>query len=212
MKLKIREPVNAVTHLIGSLFSIASFYLLVSDNLPFYKKIAFSIYALGMFLSFTSSFIFHSITNKEKLIFLLKKIDHIMIYIFIAASYTPISLIVLEKKWGISIFVTVWIIAIIGILIEILFKNIPRNLSTANYLLMGWTAIVAIYPLYTSLPPNAFFLLVLGGIFYTVGAVIYAVKKPNILQDVLGFHEIFHLFVLIGSFTHFLLMFFYIKG
>ncbi|MGA1847539.1 PAQR family membrane homeostasis protein TrhA [Deferribacter abyssi] len=212
MKLKFREPVNAITHLIGSIFSIVVFYLLVNGSSYLSKKIAFTIYSLGMFLSFTSSFIYHSITKNKSLIFVFKKIDHIMIYIFIAASYTPISLIVLDKKIGISLFIIIWIIAVIGILLEVLIKNISRTLSAANYLLMGWTAIIAIYPLYTSLPPNGFLLLVLGGVFYTIGAIIYAVKKPNFLKDILGFHEIFHIFVLLGSFTHFLLMFLYIKG
>jgi hemolysin III len=137
----------------------------------------------------------------------LRKIDHIMIFIFIAASYTPICLIILEPEWGIPIFGFVWLVALGGFFIKLFWLHAPRKLYTAIYLLMGWMVVFAVLPLYNSLPDGSMIWLGLEALFYTTGAVIYAIKKPNPYPGILGFHEIFHIFILLGAYAHFYLLY-----
>ena len=138
----------------------------------------------------------------------MRKLDHSMIYVLIAGSYSPFCLYVLPKKTGIPVFVIMWLIAIVGILMKILWINMPRVLSTALYIGMGWVAIFVIKDLYINLVGPAFFLLVVGGLLYTIGGVIYAIKRPNINNW--NFHDIFHIFIMLGSLAHFLLVFLFL--
>ncbi|MGA1862841.1 hemolysin III family protein [Deferribacter thermophilus] len=205
MIVKIREPINSFTHFIGSIFSFFAFYILISKSTTISQYISFSIYVLGMFASFTASAVYHAYYGDEKVIFKLRKLDHVMIYVFIASTYTPVSILVLEGKLKWLMLFSSWIIAIFGFLLEFKFKELPRYFSTLLYVMMGWIAIFAIKPLYRALEFSHFMLLLYGGIFYTIGALIYATKKPNFFKFI-GFHEIFHIFVLLGSFMHFLFM------
>jgi len=129
-----------------------------------------------------------------------------MIFILIAGTYTPVCLIPLRGGWGWSLFGIVWGFAIAGVFIKLYWMNAPRWLYTGIYLVMGWMVIVAIYPLIKVLPTGALAWLAAGGLFYTVGAVIYAIKRPNLVPGVFGFHEIWHLFVMAGSFSHWWVM------
>ena len=138
----------------------------------------------------------------------MRKLDHSMIYVLIAGSYSPFCLYVLPRKTGIPVFVILWLIAIVGILMKILWINMPRILSSALYIGMGWVAIFVIKDLYINLVGPAFFLLVLGGLLYTIGGVIYAIKRPNIKNW--NFHDIFHIFIMLGSLAHFLLVFLFL--
>ena len=131
-----------------------------------------------------------------------------MIYILIAGSYSPFCLYVLPKKVGIPVFIILWIIAISGITLKVFWINMPRVLSTVLYIGMGWVALFVIKDLYLNLVTPAFLLLVLGGVFYTIGGVIYAIKKPNFKNW--NFHDIFHIFTMLGSLAHFLLVFLYL--
>ena len=133
-----------------------------------------------------------------------------MIYILIAGTYTPICLVPLRGPWGWSIFGSVWGIAITGIFMTAFWINAPRWLSTLIYSLMGWLVAIAFYPLAHALPIGGIGWLVAGGLLYTAGAVIYGTKRPKINFRWFGFHEVFHLFVLAGSFAHFWLMFRYV--
>ncbi|MCG8616365.1 MAG: hemolysin III family protein, partial [Desulfobacterales bacterium] len=146
----------------------------------------------------------------EKTLLLFRKIDHIMIFMVIAGSYTPLCLVPLRGPWGWSLFGTVWGIAVIGVFLKIFFMNAPRWISTLIYLSMGWLCVIAIYPLVKTLPAMALFWLAAGGVFYSVGAVVYALKKPDPFPDVFGFHEIWHCFVILGSASHFWLSFNYV--
>ena len=137
----------------------------------------------------------------------MRRIDHIMIFIVIAGTYTPLCLVPLRGAWGWTIFGIVWAMAVIGMILKIFSMNIPRWISTGIYLVMGWMCIVAVYPLVMTLNMTCLMWLALGGLFYTAGAVIYAVKKPDPWPKVFGFHEIWHLFVLAGSFCHFWVVF-----
>ena len=132
-----------------------------------------------------------------------------MIFILIAGSYTPFCMLSLTGAWRWSIITVVWSLALIGITLKICWIDMPRWLSTAFYIGMGWVAVFAFNPLYHSLSKGAFTCLVLGGVMYTIGGIIYGLKKPNI-SKVFGFHEIFHIFVMLGSFCHYWAVFRYI--
>jgi hemolysin III len=172
--------------------------------------IAFSIFGASLILLYSASSIYHLSWVSEKAIRVLRRIDHSMIYVLIAGSYTPICLITLRGPWGWSIFGTIWGFAIIGILVKNFWFSAPRWLSTLFYILMGWLLIIAIFPLSKVLPSGGMFWLFAGGIAYTIGGLIYATKWPKIPFKHFSFHETFHLFVLLGSFCHFWLMFKYV--
>lgn len=159
---------------------------------------------------YTASALYHLLPLSERWQRKLRTLDHVMIYMLIAGTYTPICLVPLHGGWGWSIFGVVWGLAFAGIFLSIFRLETPRWISTSIYLFMGWICIVAIYPLVTLLSSEGLFWLVSGGMFYTIGAIIYALKRPNPWPGIFGFHEIWHLFVMAGSACHFMLMLRYI--
>ena len=159
-----------------------------------------------MFLMYTSSSLYHLLPLREDALRLFRKIDHIMIFLFIAGTYTPICLVGLRGPWGWTLFGIVWGLALVGIFLKVFWLHAPRFLSTAIYVLLGWMAMIAFYPLTQVLSGSAMSWLLAGGISYSVGAVIYAVKKPDPFPGLFGFHEIWHLCVMGGSFCHFWLI------
>ena len=210
---KLREPVSGLTHLFGALMSVIALSILVTNSVfsnNVLGIVAFSIFGASLILLYSASSIYHLSWVSTKAIKVLRRIDHSMIYILIAGSYTPICLIALKGPWGWSIFRTIWGLAVVGILVKNFWFNAPRWLSTLFYTLMGWLLIIAIFPLSKVLPSGGMFWLFAGGIAYTVGAVIYATKWPKIPFKYFSFHETFHLFVLLGSFCHFWMMFKYV--
>lgn len=210
----LREPMNGFTHFIGVILSIAATFFLITksnESQSLIGVISLSVFGISMILLFTASTLYHWLKLSEEGIKKLRKIDHIMIFIYIASTYTPVCIIVLKGYIGWLLLFAVWLVAIIGIIIKLFWMSAPRGLSTAIYVLMGWLAVVVIYPLFTSLEIDALVWLFAGGLFYTIGATIYALKKPDPFPGILGFHEIFHLFVLAGSFSHFWLMYKYIS-
>lgn len=214
LRKKLREPMNGFTHFIGVLFAIGGTTLLLNSSFNPYKPshfFSFFIFGLGMILLFTTSTLYHWLNLSEAGIKKMRKADHIMIFIYIASTYTPICVIALNKNLGSVVLAAIWSVAFAGIGIKIFWMNAPRWLSTLIYIFMGWLAIVIIYPLIDALPLETIFWLLTGGIFYTIGAIIYALKKPDPFPGYLGFHEIFHLFVLLGSFSHFWLMYKFIS-
>ena len=203
--MKIKDPFSGFSHLLGLILSIMGTIILVliSNNLT--QIIAFLIFGLSMIFLYASSSIYHLFGHSPEEVDLFRKIDHAMIYILIAGTYTPFCLIALDGLWGITSMIVIWTLAILGIG-TVFFKSfwikVPRWFATFLYVLMGWLSMAIIYPLYLSigLPPIIY--LLLGGLFYSAGAVIDAIKKPNIIKG-FGFHEIFHIFVLLGTITHF---------
>lgn len=213
MLRKFREPVSGFTHLFGVVLSIIGLISLIihsNVNESLSRILIFSIFGCSLILLYSASSIYHLSYFKESIIKILRKIDHSMIFVLIAGTYTPICLIALKNIWGLSLLIGIWLFAVAGIIIKVFFFNAPRWLSTLFYVLMGWAAIIAIVPLTKSLPLPAILWLFAGGIFYTIGAVIYATKKPKITFKYIGFHEIFHIFVLAGSLCHYWLMFKYV--
>lgn len=206
----LRDPVNGLTHCVAAALAVAGTVALLLRSLDPVRPwhiVAFSVFGGGMVLLYTASTLYHWLPLDERGIRILRRIDHSMIFISIAATYTPICLITLRGPWGWSILTVVWTIALAGILLKIFWITAPRWLSTAIYLGMGWIALVGIYPLTRNLPLAGLAWLVSGGLLYSLGAVIYARKRPDPFPGYLGFHEIFHLFVIGGSTCHFILMY-----
>lgn len=207
-----REPVNTLSHMAGALASVAALTLMVvfaSLKADVWHIVSFAVFGSTLILMYTASSLYHGLRVSDKALLVFKRIDHIMIFMVIAGSYTPICLVPLRGPWGWSIFGTVWGIALAGIAMKIFFIHVPRWVSTLIYLVMGWLCVVAVYPLVKTLDPICLFWLGLGGCFYTVGAIVYVMKRPDPFPKIFGFHEIWHLFVLSGSACHFWLSFRY---
>ena len=208
----IKDPGSAITHFIGMLMAIfAAIPLLIKaarEPSRIYI-IAITIYAVSLILLYAASTTYHTFDKSKKVNTILKKIDHMMISVLIAGSYTPICLLVLGGKTGLILLTIVWAFAIAGILIKAFWVFCPKWVSSVLYIGMGWTCVLAFTQLLNSLSPAAFGWLLAGGIIYTVGGVIYALKLPifNSKHKYFGSHEIFHLFVMAGSACHFVVMY-----
>ena len=205
MNFEIRDRWSALTHLLGIVLSVAGTLAFVLKTTSPFRPWQFwssLIFGLGLILLYSASTIYHWAKISEAGIKQLKRIDHIMIFILIAASYTPICLLAMRDNWGWPLLITAWSIAFAGIFVKVFWLDAPRWFSTALYIAMGWLVVAAIKPLIESTPSGALYWITVGGIFYTVGGVIYGIKKPDPLPGVFGFHEIFHLFVLLGSASH----------
>ncbi len=200
------ERFNSISHLVGAALALAALVVLVvfaSLQGDPWKIVSFSIYGATLFLLYTFSTLYHSLRGRAKIIF--QKLDHVAIYLLIAGSYTPFTLVTLRGVWGWSLFAIVWGLAILGIVLDCLHRDGPRVYQMVIYLLMGWVVLVALYPLLQNLPTGGMILLVLGGLCYTGGMVFYAVdEKMN------HAHGIWHLFVLAGSVSHFLAISLYV--
>ena len=214
-KFRIKDPGSAITHFIGMVMAaIASVPLLIkaAHQPDSVYIIAMSVYAASLILLYAASTTYHTFDISERVNKLLKKIDHMMISILIAGSYTPVCLIALKGRLGIILLSIVWGIAIAGILIKAFWIFCPKWVSSVLYIGMGWTCVLAFTQLLTNLAPAAFGWLLAGGIIYTIGGVIYALKLPlfNSRHQNFGSHEIFHLFVMAGSACHFIVMYGYL--
>lgn len=211
----MKDPISGLTHLIGVILSFIGLIVLVYQAAVAGKPwqvVSFTIFGASMIMQYTASTIYHWLPLSPKGTKILRKLDHMMIFILIAGTYTPICLVPLRGPWGWSLFGSIWGLALAGLFLKLFWLEAPRWLSTLIYGVMGWLVIVAIWPLIQVLPLAGLVWLATGGFFYTVGAVIYGIKKPDPWPGVLGFHEIFHVFVLFGSFCHFWLMYRYIMG
>lgn len=213
MILSLRDPISGLTHCIAAALAVLATILLilrsVNPVMPWHI-VTFSIFGGGMILLYTASTLYHWLPLSEDGIRFLRRVDHSMIFFYIAATYTPICLIPLRGPWGWSLFGVIWGLAVSGICLKVFWITAPRWFSTAIYLAMGWLVLIGVYPLTQNMPLAAFLWLLGGGIVYSIGAVIYALKWPNPIPKKFGFHEIFHIFVIGGSFCHFVVMYWYI--
>ena len=212
MQLTIREPGSAITHFIaciGAAIAASPLILKAHNNIT---AIALSIFAVSMILLYGASTIYHSVNVSDKVLKIYRKIDHMMIFVLIAGSYTPVCLIVLSGKTGYSLLALVWGVAIAGMLVNALWITCPKWFSSLIYISMGWLCLLVFGTLWDVLPHAAFGWLLAGGIIYTIGGIIYALKLTvfNSLHKYFGSHEIFHLFVMAGSVCHFIFMYFYV--
>lgn len=203
MKNYLREPVNALTHLSGAVLSlIGMIIMLCVSHRKALTIFSIIVFGLSLIALYTTSSIYHLVFVKDAILQRLRKLDHAMIFVLIAGTYTPFCLLALDGyyKWG--IIISVWTCSIIGIILKLFWMNMPRWVSTGFYIIVGWIAIFAFKPFYVSLSVGGFTLLLVGGIMYTIGGVIYGLKKPNFIKG-FGFHEIFHIFVMLGSLCHY---------
>lgn len=202
----IREPVNGLTHGIGTLLAVAGLVVLLYNAITagsINKIVAFSIFGGSMVLLYLSSTLYHSLQAKQKTLALFRKLDHSMIYIFIAGSYTPVCLLLLEGEWRWIVFSAIWTVALIGVIKKFVWTNAPRWLSTLFYVGMGWFGVLLFPTMFQKLPVAFLLWMGAGGVAYTVGAVIYGIRKPDPIPEWFGFHEIWHIFVMLGTFAHF---------
>ncbi|CAM1351960.1 MULTISPECIES: PAQR family membrane homeostasis protein TrhA [Tenacibaculum] len=203
---KKEEWLNIATHGLGLLLSIIAFPILITKSLNytnFWELISFIIYGVSLIVLYSASTFYHAAKDPKKRR-RLNIFDHAAIYILIAGSYSPFCLITLPKELGWYMFGFVWLFALTGVILKLFFTGKYDKLSTALYLLMGWQVIFFIKPLAASLPENGLLFLILGGAFYTIGAILYSIKKIKYN------HAIFHVFVLFGSISHFVTIFYYI--
>lgn len=204
-----KTQVSGLIHFIGAELSIAALVVMVylaSVHGTATTVVSFVIFGACLILLYSASTIYHLLPEGTKARRVLRYIDHVMIYVLIAGTYTPICLVALRGIFGWVLFGMIWGIAGFGIVITCLWFDVPRKISTAFYIAMGWMVVIATVPLVKAVSWGGVFLLVMGGVMYTVGGVIYGLKKPDFKLKYFGFHEIFHVFIILGSLFHVLLM------
>ena len=217
MQITIREPGSAITHFIAMMMAVfATVPLLVKAGIQsgWENFLAMAIFMGSMILLYGASATYHSVDLTGRSLRVFRKLDHMMIFVLIAGSYTPVCLIVLGGKLGYTLLALVWGIAAVGMLVKACWITCPKWFSSVIYIAMGWVCVLVFGPLLKTLSAPAFLWLLAGGIIYTVGGVIYALKLPifNAKHKFFGSHEVFHLFVMGGSFCHYMMMYGYVAA
>lgn len=216
-KKEIRTPYDglrifsALTHGIGAwLFSVGTAVLIVIACFMHSALhiISYTVYGVTLIGLYATSTLYHSLKVRPSGRKALRTLDHIMIYMLIAGTYTPICLITLNGAWGWSIFGVIWGLAIAGTIVKLFWLSAPRWISAIAYIGMGWMALIAVVPLVRSMSAAGLALLGAGGFFYTVGGILYALRWPGRDRKYFGFHEVFHIFILLGSICHYVMMLF----
>lgn len=205
----LRDPFSSLSHLIGALLAAVGlvFMILKSTDLNQHFGLylaSYLVFGITLILMFSASALYHWAKISEAGIRQLKRIDHIAIFAVIAGTYTPFCLIGLKGSYGWWLFGIIWGIALFGIAMKIFWLHAPRFVSTLFYLAMGWACAFAIGPLSEAISEQALYWLIMGGVSYSVGAIVYALKWPNPIPDHFGFHEIWHLFVIGGAASHYI--------
>lgn len=211
---KAMDPVSSETHFIGAVLSLVTLIIMmviaVKEGSNQQTVVGITVFGLSSISLYSASFIYHYYNAEEdnNIKLILRKLDHSMIYVLIAGTYTPVCLTYLDYPHSLYFLTAIWLIAIIGIIVKLFWMNAPRFISTVFYLLMGW-ALIFDLPAFANVPLGCLGLIAAGGISYSIGAVIYIFEKPNWFKS-FGFHELFHIFVMVGSVFHFLAVIIYI--
>lgn len=207
MSRGLREPVSGLMHLGGAgAAAVGLVVLLVLGRDNPWKELALAVYGVSLVLMFAASAAYHLIQARPQIGRFLRTLDHSAIYLLIAGTYTPVCLFFFSGFWRWGLLAIVWSMALIGIAVKLFILGAPRWITAGIYLLMGWLAVIAVKPIVQSMPVSALVWLLLGGVFFTVGAVVYMAKRPDFFPGVFGFHEIWHIFVILGSLSHFILI------
>ena len=207
------RPWSAITHgagaVLGALGTVLLLVRAASLGLDAWRIVSFAVYGTSMVGLYTASTLYHCLRTGVHGRIALRKYDHTSIYLLIAGTYTPICLGALRTQgaWGWVLFGVIWALAIAGSALTMGWINMPRQLTAAIYIFMGWMAVIAVYPLYRVVGWKGLFWLLAGGVLYTVGGVLYALKWPGRDNPRFGCHEIFHVFIVLGSVCHFFLMY-----
>ena len=215
MQITIREPGSAITHFIGMMSAaFAAVPLLIKAGVSsgWQNMATMAVFMGSMVLLYGASTLYHSVNLTGRRLRIFKKIDHMMIFVLIAGSYTPVCLIILGGYIGYTMLAVVWGIAAAGMLIKAFWVTCPKWFSSLIYIAMGWVCVFVFSHLWNTLPISGFLWLLAGGVIYTIGGVIYALKLPffNSHHKAFGSHEIFHLFCMAGSVCHFIFMYLYV--
>jgi hemolysin III len=212
LSVNIKDPVSCLTHALGAVLALVGLILLIRQSVNTGDDVRFlavSVFGLSMVLLYTSSAVYHWLKLDERGTMLLRKLDHSMIYVLIAGTYTPFCLLAMDgvTKW--IYLILIWVLAKVGILLKLVWFHSPRWLSTGFYVFMGWLAVLSLPNISANISEAAVYWTVSGGFFYTIGALIYALKRPDPWPKVFGFHEIWHIFVLAGTASHFWAVYWY---
>jgi len=205
MLSKIREPFNGLSHLFGAILSFFGMVvMLIISKGNSIKSVSVVVYGLGLMAMFSASATYHMAKVKPAVLQILRKIDHSAIFLLIAGTYTPFCLLAFTGFWHWGLLVLIWAIAAIGIVIKVIYIKSPRWLHTLIYVVMGWICVMAAPQMPAVLPIPAIVWLFIGGVIYTLGAVVYATKTLDFVPGKFGFHEVWHVFVLLGALAHFI--------
>ena len=206
MSRVLKDPASGLSHLMGAVLSVVGLIALlhvgIANHDP-WQIVSFAIFGGSLILLYSASATYHLLNVSVRAEVVLRKLDHIMIFVLIAGTYTPICLIKLRGPAGYAMLTVVWSLAVAGVFFKVFYLNAPRWAYTGVYLLMGWMSLFIMVPLARAVGFRALLWLLVGGAFYSLGAVIYGLKKPNLIPGWLGFHEIFHVFIIMGSLSHF---------
>ena len=203
----MREPINTWTHFITFLLGVAGLFLLVVLSIgDMAKLITMTIYGLSVIVLYGASTAYHWVETTPNRLAILRTLDHMSIFILIAGTYTPVLYYGFDGAWKWTMLSVIWGLALLGIILKVFFTGTARTFSTILYISLGWIALIPLFKLIRSLPVGAMVFMLLGGIAYTVGGVIYATKRIKFLPGKLGFHEVFHIFVSLGSVLHFIMI------
>ena len=211
MKRRLREPVSGLTHLAGVLLALVALIVLLTRAAGRVDQlVAFGIFGLSLIALYGASAMYHLLPVSPAATARLRRLDHITIFILIAGTYTPVCMLALEGGWRAGMLGLVWTLALCGVALKLLWMEAPRWLSVGVYLAMGWLAVIPASAIFRAIPSGGIAWILGGGLVYSAGALIYALKRPNPVPGVFGFHELWHLFVLAGSACHFWAMLRYI--
>jgi hemolysin III len=211
MLSRIREPVNGLTHFFAAIAAaLGLIALLVIGWGQVGKTISLTVYGVSLVLLFAASATYHMVKARPKVIETLRKLDHTAIYLLIAGTYTPICVVMFDGFWQWGMLAIIWSLALVGIVTKMFVIDAPRWVSAGVYLMMGWLSIAAVGEMLRVLPPGALAWLAAGGIIYTLGAIVYASKRLDFFPDKFGFHEIWHIFVILGALAHFVMIAVYV--
>lgn len=204
MLKKLREPVNSLTHWAGAALALVGLIalLIIGWDTPA-KVISLTIYGLSLIAMFSASATYHMVRVKDRALEIFRKIDHSAIYLLIAGTYTPFCVNAFEGFWKWGMLGIIWSLALIGIIVKVFYIRAPRWLNAGIYLVMGWLAVSASGQMLTALPAWVLGWMIAGGVIYTLGAVVYITKIFNFKPGVFGFHEMWHIFVMLAAAAHF---------
>ena len=201
---KLREPVNSLTHWAGALLALAGLValLIVGWSTPA-KIISLLVYGLSLIAMFSASATYHMVRAKDRVLLILRKIDHSAIFLLIAGTYTPFCINAFDGFWKWGMLIIIWSLAAIGIIVKVFYIKSPRWLNAGIYVVMGWLCVGASGQMLATLPAWVFTWLLVGGVIYTLGAVVYSTKIFNFKPGVFGFHEVWHIFVMLAAAAHY---------